>query len=198
MESPSYEEAGWHFICEEFIRLKGPCAEVHDVCVAIWRHPSGIALRCTRMGDDGRFGGDCVASWVVDYEGPALGDDGTVFDEGRVFLSTKRIDILAPELRGFGLGSLLMRPIIMWIKEQPSVPVGTIQLSADDASTQEAMLNRNSFYEKLGFKFNYKGDGTYGSSERLLSHSLVTPSYGLSRNWVVLSLANEGNVFLRP
>lgn len=198
MESSSFESIGWRVISEEFIRLKGPDAEVYDVRVAIWRQPSGIALRCTRMDEDDGFGGGYVADWVVSYEEPAFGTDGAVFDEGHVSLSDGRIDINAPELRGLGFGFLLMRPIVMWIKEQPNVPVAPIQLSADDARTQQAMLIRNRFYEKLGFKFKYQGGGKYGVSERLLSHSLVTPSFGLSRKWTVLSLANEGEVFLRP
>jgi len=35
MESSSFESAGWRVISEEFIRLKGPDAEVYDVWVAI-------------------------------------------------------------------------------------------------------------------------------------------------------------------
>jgi hypothetical protein len=96
--------------------------------------------------------------WRADFEPPV-----PECDPGQVSIEGGRIDLNVARLRGIGLGSLLMRPIIQWIKERPSVPVAPINLSADDAQSESSKGIRNRFYEKLGIEFDYKDGGTWVS-----------------------------------
>jgi len=109
-----------------------------------------------------------------------------------------RIDLISTSLQGIGLGSLLMRPIILWIKKHAEVPVAPINLSADDAQTTKARDIRNHFYEKLGFNFNYRDDKAWGESMPLNSHSLIAPGVRLSGDWTFESISNIGAIFLSP
>ena len=145
------------------------------------------------------YGGNCpgievgkrIALWSASYESPLLGDDGyTQLGDGR-------IDLEIDALRGIGLGSLLMRPLVLWIKSRAaSVPVVPIDLSADDAGTTRERDVRNRFYEKLGFEFAYSDqDRTWGASLPMLSSALILPAVQLSRGWVVDSVDGVGEVF---
>ena len=132
-----------------------------------------------------------VAFWGASYEAP------NKCDKGHTQLGNGRIDMEIEALRGIGLGSLLMRPLVLWIKSQAaSVPVVPINLAGDDAKTAWEKDIRNRFYEKLGFKFAYRDeDCTWGESFQMLSAELIVPAFQLSRGWGVDSLEGAGEIF---
>lgn len=121
--------------------------------------------------------GSIVVEWCASYVPP------NQFDSGSAAIGDGRIDLKVESLRGIGLGSLLMQPLIRWIKSYPVVPIQPINLAGDDAKTIEARNRRNRFYDKLGFKFDYKDDRTWGESGILQSNELVTPKFKLSKGW---------------
>jgi len=135
--------------------------------------------------------GTRVALWQASYESPAGSDPGHVwFGDGR-------IDLDVECLRGIGIGSLLMLPLVRWAKmRRYDVPVVPINLKADDAVTPEARDRRNRFYEKLGFVFNYvDADGSYGEAREMRVSNLITPKFTASRDWIVRSVSGTGQVF---
>ncbi|MGN7100327.1 hypothetical protein ACTHR6_01875 [Ralstonia holmesii] len=128
-----------------------------------------------------------LAQWSASYESP-IG-----VGAGMAWLGDGRIDLQIPEMRGIGLGSLLMQPLIHWIKgREHVVDVAPINLAADDAKTDEARRIRNSFYEKLGFRFSYKDQESWGESFLMKSSCLVVPDFRLSNGWKVESTHTEG------
>ena len=145
------------------------------------------------------YGGNCegievdkkLVFWCASYEPPCLND------KGHTRLGDGRIDLEIEALRGIGLGSLLMRPLVLWIKSRAaSVPVVPIDLAADDARTTRERDVRNRFYEKLGFQFEYcDADRSWGASLPMLSSSLIVPAVQLSRGWVVDSVSGVGEIF---
>lgn len=108
-----------------------------------------------------------------------------------------RIDLDIPSLRGIGLGSLLMRPLVSWIKSHAlDVPIGPINLSADDAKSPDERHIRNRFYEKLGFKFKYEdAEQTWGESLPMSCSGLLVPNFCLSQGWKVETITGAGQVF---
>jgi len=134
-----------------------------------------------------------VARWEATYEPPAGSD------EGHVWLGNGRIDIDLEPLRGIGMGSLLMLPLVRWAKERPhNVPVVPINLQGQDAKTEAERERRNQFYEKLGFVFDYEDeDRTYGVARRMLVSDLIMPDFKMSGEWQVESLSGAGSIFSR-
>jgi GNAT superfamily N-acetyltransferase len=132
-----------------------------------------------------------VVDWCALYEPP------NVFDVGRAHLGKGRIDLDIVVLRGIGLGSLLMRPLVSWIKSHSVlVPIEPIDLAAVDAKSANERDMRNRFYEKLGFKFDYKdAEQTWGESLPMCSSKLIVPAFRLSGKWCVQSIAGIGEVF---
>jgi GNAT superfamily N-acetyltransferase len=135
--------------------------------------------------------GETVARWTATYEPPMSGDPG------HVWIGDGRIDLEIESLRGIGIGSLLMLPLVRWAKERPcNVTVVPISLAGPDADTEEKRCRRNRFYEKLGFKFNYADDEkTYGEALEMPVSELITPDFKMSRGWRVASLSATGKVF---
>ena len=167
------------------------CGTHHQILIEMDEHESGIILNAKYVHGGLDIPPDTeLAAWIIDYL-PRVPLEG--HDEGNVAINRGRIEIARAELRGIGLGSLLMRPLIRWIKEQPEVPVCPINLSADDAATIEEKATRNRFYEKLGFTFSYKDDDAWGESEPMLSHDLITPPLKLSRGWRI-EILQPGNL----
>lgn len=131
-----------------------------------------------------------LAEWQANYEPP------NKFDPGHVQIGSGRIELEGASLRGIGIGSLLMLPLVRWIKSRPeAVPVANIDLAGEDATTPEERDRRNRFYEKLGFTFHYSNDKTRGISTRMLSSQLIQPAFRLSRGWCVESIEQHGCVF---
>jgi len=89
-----------------------------------------------------------------------------------------------------------MRPLVLWIKSHAAtVPVVPINLAADDAATTQMRDVRNRFYEKLGFKFAYSDNDTWGKSIPMQSSALLVPALQLSRGWAVESIDGKGQIF---
>lgn len=134
-----------------------------------------------------------IASWSAFYEPPS-----DQFNKGKLMLDDLRIDIKIETLRGIGLGSLLMLPIIRWAKSLSSdLQIAPIHLQASDASTDASRDRRNKFYEKLGFVFDYNDkDKTYGKSREMPISKLIEPKFKMSHEWEVVSLQSNGSVFL--
>lgn len=169
----------------EQLRLIGPNGEQYVVLVTTVCSSTAIELTATCDENSTTLTkGTVLARWRAEFEPPAPGGD-----PGHVSIGDGRIDIEVVGLRGIGLGSLLMRPIILWIKSCPNVPIAPITLSADDAQSESSKNIRNRFYEKLGFRFTYKDGGTWGDSLTLDSHNLITPGERLSHGWTVISIA---------
>ena len=131
-----------------------------------------------------------LAKWQANYEPP------NEFDPGYVQIGNGRIELAGDSLRGIGIGSLLMLPLVRWIKSRPeAVPVANIYLAGEDAITPEERDRRNRFYEKLGFTFSYSDDKTRGISTKMLSSQLIQPAFTLSQGWRVESIEQDGCVF---
>ncbi|MGF6180068.1 GNAT superfamily N-acetyltransferase [Massilia sp. UYP32] len=135
-----------------------------------------------------------IAEWVVRYEAP------NEYDSGNVQIGDGRIEINRESLRGLGIGSLLMIPLIRWIKSRPSVPVDNILLKGQDAATLAERNRRNRFYERLGFTFEYHDGGTWGESHAMQSSDLIEPkfnlsTYALAEHWSLESVEGHGEVF---
>lgn len=166
------------------MHLVGPNSER---CVIVVSMMGGITdIELTAICDENNLGlpkGTVVAHWSADFEPPI-----PEYAPGQIFIGNGRIDLNIRRLRGIGLGSLLMRPIILWIKERPSVPVAPINLSVEDAQSENSKNIRNRFYEKLGFRFDYKDGGTWGDSLSINSHNLVTPEARMSQGWTAVSI----------
>ena len=81
-----------------------------------------------------------------------------------------------------------MSIIILWAHRLPNVPVSPILLSGDDATSVAARQHRNQFWEKLGFRFDYKDGGTWGQSQHMLSHDLIDPGPHLAKGWEIKEL----------
>jgi GNAT superfamily N-acetyltransferase len=168
----------------EQLRLIGPDGKQYVIIVSTVCSSTTIEL--TAICEENSTAlpkGTVVAHWRADFQPPVPG-----CDPGYLLVGGGRIDINVDRLRGIGLGSLLMRPIILWIKTQPNVPIVPIILSADDAQSESSKSIRNRFYEKLGFEFDYKDGGTWGESLQLDSHKLITPEARLSHGWTVISI----------
>lgn len=177
---------------EERIRIWHPDGHEHKLIVAFASFPStALIWAAYESGCSKIEAGLNVARWRVDYEPP------TQFDSGYICLGDGRIDIEIQELRGMGLGSLLMLPLIRWAKNRPGdAPVVPINLKGQDAKTEGERDRRNMFYKKLGFEFNY-GDPsqTFGESVVMPASKLITPAFKMSRGWQVESLSGTGGVF---
>lgn len=176
-------------IREEVLRLWHPDGRAHTVKVYFASDPNRAVVAAEYLAGHAANRGSAIANWSATYEGAAGNDLGSVY------LGDGRIDLEVEELRGIGLGSLLMRPLIAWIKDRPHVPVQPINLAGDDARTADARDRRNRFYEKLGFAFNYEDDGLWGESIAIHSSALVVPPFQLSRGWKVETLQGAGQVF---
>jgi GNAT superfamily N-acetyltransferase len=187
---------GYHLksINTERIRLTHTSGDTHEITVSFCVEDFRVELTAIyEQGAANLRRGDVIAQWESEYLPPSPhGDRGQVTISG----IDGRIDILFEALRGFGLGSFLMHPIVSWIKKrQVSVPVAGITLSGDDARTDRERDIRNRFYEKLGFQFEYKGNKNYGESIPMDSHNLVTPPARLSDGWQWISIENPNSIF---
>jgi len=134
--------------------------------------------------------GSVVVRWSAHYEPP------NDYDPGNAAICQGRIDLEIASLRGIGLGSLLMQPLINWIKKHTEVPIQPINLEGRDAKTIEARDIRNGFYEKLGFVFDYEEEKSWGESKILQSTQLVVPEFKLSNGWHVEPY--ESKIFIVP
>lgn len=178
---------------EELIRVWHPDGREHQLLVVFGHGPAAAMVGA--MYDSGCANvaqGTRVASWKATYEPP------TEWDDGQLWFGDGRIDIDIGELRGIGIGSLLMLPLVRWAKERPDdVPVVPINLAGPDAKTNGERDRRNQFYEKLGFTFDYKDNKTHGTSYKMLASALVTPAFKMSRKggWSVESLSPTSGVF---
>ena len=165
-------------------------ATCHHILIEADQHESGIGVAASYVsGELNKMAGTSLASWKVDYW-ESLGEG---YDAGQVAIGRGRIEISCPVFRGIGLGSLLMRPLVRWIKLQPVVPVCPINLAGADARSIEEQSIRNRFYEKLGFKFKYEDQGAWGESEPMTSDELITPPIQLSRGYRV-KILSSGNL----
>lgn len=135
--------------------------------------------------------GTGVACWHAAYVSPAGSD------EGHVWFGNGRIDIDIESLRGIGIGSLLMLPLVRWAKSRPcNVPVVPINLQGLDAKTDAERERRNRFYEKLGFVFDYEDhERTYGVARKMFVSDLITPVFKMSGEWQVETLTGAGSIF---
>lgn len=177
----------------EKLRLWHQDGREHFVDVAFASNMFAAAIgACYGGNSSGIEMGKQIAFWRTSYEPPILG-----CDEGHAQLGDGRIDIEVEVLRGIGFGSLLMQPLVMWIKSRAAaVPVVPINLAADDARTAREKDIRNRFYEKLGFNFVYRDDDhTWGESLPMLSSALIVPALQLSRGWKVDSVEGDGEIF---
>lgn len=175
----------------EQLRLTHCTGREHVITVSVNRTPDRCELMAIyNHGNTGAQQGATIARWSASREPPVDG-----IDPGYVMIGDGRIDIELEHLRGLGLGSLLMQPLIRWIKSFPPSPVAPIDLSADDAPTPNAQAIRNRFYEKLGFEFDYKDGGTWGESRSMNSDRLTVPRFRLSEGWMVESISNTGSIF---
>ncbi|ABR91853.1 Hypothetical protein mma_3165 [Janthinobacterium sp. Marseille] len=126
--------------------------------------------------------GSKIAHWNAYYEEPNEND------AGHADLGGACIELKIPELRGIGLGSLFMLPLVQWLKNRPEdVPVALIDLVPEDAKTPPDQAIRNRFYEKLGFKFNYGNNNAFGQSQPIRISGLILPPLQLSGGWQIKS-----------
>ena len=135
-----------------------------------------------------------VADWPVSYVSP------NACDPGGVQIGNGRIELGDESLRGLGIGSLLMIPLVRWIKNRPSVPVDKILLKGQDAATPAERDRRNGFYKKLGFTFEFYDNESWGQSHAMQSSSLIEPKFGLSTyartaGWCIESVDGHGEVY---
>lgn len=136
---------------EEHVDFRHPNGEHHTLAFMFQSRPEIAIVAAAYVAGTAPIQPDTrVALWQASYESPAGSDPGHVwFGDGR-------IDLEVECLRGIGIGSLLMLPLIRWAKATPhDVPVVPINLKSDDAEMLGARDRRNRFYEKLGFVFNY-------------------------------------------
>jgi GNAT superfamily N-acetyltransferase len=165
------------------LRLIDPHGGVHLLEVQLATRPRGDQVRmemAVAYAEGGLVAtGTRVAFWSVTWEGPAGSD------LGHVAIGDGRIDIEVEALRGIGLGSLIMGVLITCVQALPSLDVCPIDLSAEDAATPQARDRRNQFYEKLGFRFRYYDDKTWGHSLSIKSHQLIPPPFTLRPGWRV-------------
>ena len=174
----------------EELKIHSPNGIEHTINVSIQWTWNCIFLTAVYVdGGSGIHPDTKVAQWSAAYE------DRNEFDAGQVMIGDGRIDLEIESLQGIGLGSLLMLPIIRWIKQKPPVPVALINLSAEDAKTTKAQKRRNRFYEKLGFEFDYQDSGIWGESRPMTSDKLITPIFKLSNGWKVESVDCVNSVF---
>jgi len=177
---------------QETLRLWHADGKEHRIVVCFAANDCHAILEARY--DTGTVGvehGAYIARWRASYEHP------NQYDKGHAQLGDGRIDIEVEALRGIGLGSLLMRPFVSWVKSHAQdVPMVPINLAADDAKTGQERDIRNQFYVKLGYRFEFKdADYTWGESRPMLSLGLITPPFRLSRGWRVESVDGAGEVF---
>lgn len=175
----------------EMLLLWHPDGQEHQVQVCFAASKVEARLGACYVAGSAANPGSLVVEWSAFYESPYRDDPGyAALGEGR-------IDLEIASLRGIGLGSLLMRPLVTWIKSHSCpVPIMPINLAADDAKTTRERDMRNRFYEKLGFRFDYENDAkSYGQSYQLQSLDLIIPVFRLSRQWQVESVGGAGEVF---
>jgi GNAT superfamily N-acetyltransferase len=175
----------------EKLRIHHPNGIEHIVLVAFATVEGTALLRayyldgCTDIEKEAE-----IVDWCATYETPNR------FGPGQAMLGDGRIDLKIHALRGIGLGSLLIRPLVSWIKShEKAVPIVPIDLSADDAETDDKRDMRNRFYEKMGFSFDYKDGKKWGESLPMVSTDLITPKFCLSRGWIVESIEGTGEIF---
>jgi|GEM_PF-6231254 len=176
----------------ELIEISHPDGQKHLLKIIFTAGPrSAQIVAIYESGSAKLASGTEIASWDASYEPPIQ------FDKGYLALCDLGIDIKIEELRGIGLGSLLMLPLVRWAKSlQGDVPVTSVMLQASDADTVEKRDRRNRFYKKLGFDFNYKDQNkTYGSSKEMPTSKLIEPEFKMSGEWKVVSKKFKGSVF---
>lgn len=179
-------------IREEKLRLWHPDGREHRIVVLFAPRDSGAILgACYDEGCAEVESGTQIVQWCASYLPPNKND------KGEAHMGNGRIDLDIPSLRGIGLGSLLMRPLVSWIKSHAlDVPIGPINLSADDAKSPDERHIRNRFYEKLGFKFKYEdAEQTWGESLPMSCSGLLVPNFCLSQGWKVETITGAGQVF---
>ena len=172
----------------EVLRLSHPDRREYHVVVGFVAGPEKAVLNAAYLpkGLDSDEQVDLV-HWPTYYVAPEMGD------KGHVQIGDGRIELKLDTLRGIGLGSLLMQPLICWIKNRPAdVEVATIQLKGQDALTDGDRDRRNKFYEGLGFTFSYQDDKAWGASKYMVASQLLEPDFALSRGWCVESIYKEG------
>ncbi len=177
---------------EEHVDFQHPNGEHHVLAFMFWSCPEIAIVAAAYVVGSAPIQPDTkVALWRASYEPPAGSD------RGHVWFGDGRIDLEVECLRGIGIGSLLMLPLIRWAKAMPyDVPVVPINLKSDDAEVLDARDRRNRFYEKLGFVFNYGDDErTYGEAREMAVSNLITPSFTASRGWKATSVFGAGKVF---
>src|ERR1700690_3573373 len=113
-------------------------AEANEERICIW-HPDGHEHQLTVLFGSGPFkaligamyeggcanskAGTQVAHWTATYEPP------NDCDKGQLCFGNGRIDLDIEILRGIGIGSLLMLPLVRWAKSRSrDVPVFPIHL----------------------------------------------------------------------
>jgi len=169
------------------LELTGPSGQRHQIFISIETSSAHATLEaCYESGDLDLAAGATIAKWRADYEPPIPGND-----PGHVDIGQGQCDIEVDELRGLGLGSYFMSFLVCWVKRQPCVPVVPILLSATDAATDAATKRRNRFWEKLGFRFDYHDNETWGKSNPLLSNDLVDPGLRVAKGWKIRELAGN-------
>ena len=177
---------------EELIRIWHPDGRNHRLKVLFKSMFDEAEISATYVGGCLNLEeGANVALWTASFV------PKNEYDPGQLWLGGGRIDIEIESLRGIGVGSLLMLPLVSWAKERPgNVPVVPISLAGPDADTKEKRCRRNQFYEKLGFDFDYAGDEkTHGDAREMRVSELITPAFKMSGEWKVESLSSTGRVF---
>lgn len=176
---------------EERIRVWHPDGREHQLLALFGEGPQrAIVGAMYESGCANVAEGTGIARWEATYVSPAGADNG------HVWFGNGRIDIEIESLRGIGIGSLLMLPLVRWAKTRPrNVPVVPINLAGPDAKTGDERDRRNRFYEKLGFRFDYKDDQAHGSAREMLASELITPTFKMSQGWSVESLSPTSPVF---
>ncbi|NTV70408.1 MAG: GNAT family N-acetyltransferase [Azonexaceae bacterium] len=177
---------------EEQIRVWNRDGREHRILVVFGDGPAAAMVGAMYEGGCAEVAsGTGIAVWQATYVSPAGSD------EGHVWFGNGRIDIEIESLRGIGIGSLLMLPLVHWAKSRPcNVPVVPINLQGQDAKTEAERLRRNRFYEKLGFEFDFQDqERSYGVARRLFVSDLITPDFKMSGEWQVETLTGAGSIF---
>lgn len=122
-----------------------------------------------------------IAKFTASYENF---EDG---NPGHIDLGQGDTKIAVPELRGMGIGSLMMSLLIEIVQSKlPPLEVETIYLSGEDAKTDEERNRRNGFWKKLGYTFTYfDPEERSGQSKKMMSDHLIPAAQRLRSGWTI-------------